>query len=100
MCEAKRPWRAFLTNIPDCGPHEDFGIKYNCENGGPAPESMTDAIYKDTRTISSYKICKGIPDIDLSKEGIHQFDGFTIEVCGVVLWANTVVPDFLLLIEI
>jgi len=62
------------------GPHEDFGIKYNCENGGPAPESMTDAIYKDTRTISSYKICKGIPDIDLSKEGIHQFDGFTIEV--------------------
>jgi phosphoglucomutase len=64
------------------GPDEDFGLKYNCENGGPAPESMTNAIYKDTTTISSYKICKGIPDVDLSKEGKHEFGGgkFVIEV--------------------
>lgn len=27
------------------GPTEDFGIKYNVSNGGPAPEKVTDAIY-------------------------------------------------------
>jgi len=32
------------------GPSEDFGIKYNCENGGPAPEKLTNAIYKNTTT--------------------------------------------------
>ncbi len=31
------------------GPNEDFGIKYNCENGGPAPESLTNAIYAQTQ---------------------------------------------------
>lgn len=51
------------------GPEEDFGIKYNCENGGPAPEKVTDLIYGNTLTISSYKICSDIPAIDLSKTG-------------------------------
>ena len=27
------------------GPDGDFGIKYNISNGGPAPESLTEAIY-------------------------------------------------------
>jgi len=27
------------------GPDGDFGIKYNISNGGPAPESITEAIY-------------------------------------------------------
>ncbi len=27
------------------GPDEDFGIKYNVANGGPAPEKVTEAIY-------------------------------------------------------
>ena len=38
------------------GPHEDFGIKYNTGNGGPAPEKITDAIFERTKTIDSYKI--------------------------------------------
>ncbi len=31
------------------GPEGDFGIKYNIGNGGPAPESVTEAIYAHTQ---------------------------------------------------
>jgi phosphoglucomutase len=51
------------------GPNEDFGIKYNCEHGQPAPESLTDEIYAGTCTIKSYKICKDFPTIDLAVAG-------------------------------
>jgi len=51
------------------GPDEDFGIKYNCENGGPAPDELTDAIYEKTTCIKTYKICTKFPTIDLSKPG-------------------------------
>jgi phosphoglucomutase len=51
------------------GPDEDFGIKYNCENGGPAPESLTNAIYEITRTISTVKICVEFPLVDTSAQG-------------------------------
>jgi phosphoglucomutase len=30
------------------GPNGDFGIKFNSANGGPAPEAVTDAIYRET----------------------------------------------------
>ncbi|KAK1277443.1 Phosphoglucomutase, cytoplasmic [Acorus gramineus] len=46
------------------GPHEDFGIKYNMENGGPAPEGVTDKIYANTKTIKEYLIAEDIPDED------------------------------------
>lgn len=47
------------------GIDEDFGIKYNMSNGGPAPESVTDAIFARTKTIGTYKIWEGdAPDID------------------------------------
>ena len=47
------------------GPHEDFGIKYNGENGGPAPEKLTDAIFERSKKISEYKIVDLEPiDID------------------------------------
>ena len=51
------------------GPDEDFGIKYNCENGGPAQEFLTDAMFANTKSISSYNICKSFPAIDLSTPG-------------------------------
>ncbi|MEL6571167.1 MAG: alpha-D-glucose phosphate-specific phosphoglucomutase [Pseudomonadota bacterium] len=41
------------------GIDEDFGIKFNAANGGPAPESLTDAIFEQTTSISSYKILDG-----------------------------------------
>mmetsp|Transcript_55668 Transcript_55668/g.76584 ORF Transcript_55668/g.76584 Transcript_55668/m.76584 type:complete len:87 (+) Transcript_55668:285-545(+) len=30
------------------GPTEDFGIKFNCQNGGPAQESLTNEIFKQS----------------------------------------------------
>ena len=68
------------------GPEEDFGIKYNCENGGPAPDELTDAIYEGTKTIKEYKICNDFPDIDISTVGFTTVDsadgstGVTVEV--------------------
>lgn len=51
------------------GPTEDFGIKYNCENGGPAPESVTNQIFENTKTIRAYNIATDFPEIDISKIG-------------------------------
>jgi hypothetical protein len=36
------------------GPDEDFGIKFNIDAGGPAPESVTDAMFERTKTIDRY----------------------------------------------
>jgi phosphoglucomutase len=52
------------------GPEEDFGIKYNCEHGEPAPEKVTDAIYEGTTKIKSYKICNDFPTIDIADCGL------------------------------
>ncbi len=61
------------------GPHEDFGIKYNASNGGPAPEKLTDAIFARTKAITSYKIADLGP-IDLDKLGSVRAGGMEIEV--------------------
>ncbi len=58
------------------GPEEDFGIKYNVTNGGPAPESFTNAVYTRSREISQYRICD-LPDVDLDAIG-EQTVGSTI----------------------
>lgn len=68
------------------GPDEDFGIKYNCENGGPAPDALTNAMYLNTTTMKEYKICTDFPSIDISTVGsttIVSSDGsqeVTVEV--------------------
>jgi phosphoglucomutase len=69
------------------GPEEDFGIKYNCENGGPAPEKLTDAIFEVTKTITSVKICSDFPAIDVSKVGstiVKSADGSLMAVVDVI----------------
>jgi len=38
------------------GADGDFGIKYNSSNGGPATETVTGAIFAQTKTISEYHI--------------------------------------------
>ncbi len=61
------------------GPNEDFGIKYNIGNGGPAPEKITDAIYTHTQEISSYKILEHA-DIDLGSLGESRLGNLLVEV--------------------
>ena len=47
------------------GPDEDFGIKYNIANGGPAPESVTEAIYARTTTIDRWMtVAAAVVDLD------------------------------------
>jgi len=61
------------------GIDEDFGIKFNAENGGPAPENLTEKMFAETTMISAYKTAKA-PDVDLSKLGVTQLSGMTIRV--------------------
>ncbi|MBD2109444.1 alpha-D-glucose phosphate-specific phosphoglucomutase [Nodosilinea sp. FACHB-13] len=61
------------------GPDEDFGIKYNTGNGGPAPEGVTDAIYARSQTITEYKILDAT-DIDLDRIATHSLGHTTVEV--------------------
>ena len=61
------------------GPTEDFGIKYNIGNGGPAPEKITDAIFARTKSIDAYKIAD-VPDVNLDNEGTQDVAGMTVTV--------------------
>jgi len=61
------------------GPEGDFGIKYNIENGGPAPEKITDAIYAHTQTLTRYRISDA-PRVDLDRLGSSRIENTTIEV--------------------
>lgn len=61
------------------GPNEDFGIKFNVANGGPAPESFTDAVYARTRTLTEYRIADAA-DVDLDVIGASKVGDMTVEV--------------------
>jgi phosphoglucomutase len=61
------------------GPDEDFGIKYNVANGGPAPEGVTEAIYARTQTIDRW-LDVDAPHIDLDTIGTTQVGDMAVEV--------------------
>lgn len=61
------------------GPKNDFGIKYNLANGGPAPESVTNKIYETSKTITSYKLA-AIPDVDIATVGSKTYGPLEVEV--------------------
>lgn len=65
------------------GPENDFGIKFNCENGGPAPDAFTNNIHQLSTVIKEYKLVRGL-QIDIAKVGVSTYDvagkPFVVEV--------------------
>lgn len=61
------------------GPEEDFGVKFNMANGGPAPEAVTEAMFRRTTEITEYRISDAA-DIDLGRIGATTVDGMAVEV--------------------
>ncbi len=73
------------------GPDEDFGIKYNIANGGPAPESVTEAIHARTLVIDNYRTLTAA-DVDLDRQGVTMMGAMAVEVIDPV-------ADYALLME-
>ncbi|QUS35240.1 alpha-D-glucose phosphate-specific phosphoglucomutase [Falsirhodobacter algicola] len=61
------------------GEDEDFGIKFNMANGGPAPEAITEAMYREASVIVSYNILEA-QDVDLMTLGESSLGGMAVEV--------------------
>ena len=61
------------------GPNGDFGVKVNGANGGPAPESLTNAIYACSQQLDGYRIAAGKP-LPLDAPAEHQVGELSVEV--------------------
>ena len=61
------------------GIDEDFGIKFNMPNGGPAPEAVTEAISARAGQPGEYRILE-TSDIDLSTPGETALGAMVVEV--------------------
>jgi len=67
------------------GPDEDFGIKYNMGNGGPAPEKITDTIYERTKSITSYQTTAQTHAINLAEIGTTNIGNMKVQVIDSVV---------------
>ncbi len=65
------------------GPEGDFGIKFNSSNGGPATETVTDAIYAKSKTISGYHLLDAA-DISLDQLGETTLGTMKVKVIDAV----------------
>ncbi|MBW4963319.1 alpha-D-glucose phosphate-specific phosphoglucomutase [Sulfitobacter sp. CW3] len=74
------------------GIDEDFGVKFNASNGGPAPEKLTAQIFEITQTISRYKIAD-FDDVDLSQLGETRHGDMVIRVVDPVESYQTLMAD-------
>ena len=66
------------------GPDEDFGIKFNGENGGPAPEKLTDEIFQQTLSITHYQTIDA-EDVELDQLGSVQIAQTQIDIIDPVI---------------
>jgi phosphoglucomutase len=61
------------------GPNGDFGVKYNIGNGGPAPEEVTNAVFRRSAGLKQYRIADA-PDLDVGRIGEARIGGMVVEV--------------------
>lgn len=61
------------------GADGDFGIKYNIPAGGPAPESVTDAIHRHSLEIGEYRTLDA-EDVDLSTTSVRSLGATSVEI--------------------
>ena len=61
------------------GPDGDFGVKVNGANGGPAPESLTDAIYACSKVLDGYRIWDPL-ELPLDAPGSQSIGSLQVEV--------------------
>mmetsp|Transcript_5931 Transcript_5931/g.5357 ORF Transcript_5931/g.5357 Transcript_5931/m.5357 type:complete len:82 (-) Transcript_5931:211-456(-) len=47
------------------GENEDFGVKFNTKNGGPALENLTNQMFEESKKIAELKKVE-IPEVDLT----------------------------------
>ena len=62
------------------GPHGDFGVKFNVDNGGQASETLTEAIYARSRSVDRYFLAPAERDVDLSRASVQVLAGMQVEV--------------------
>ena len=66
------------------GPTEDFGVKFNAKNGGPAPESLTNAVYERSKVIDKFWKVKLESPVDISLMHTRkEASGYEIEVVSI-----------------
>jgi phosphoglucomutase len=61
------------------GIDEDFGVKFNGQNGGPAPENLTAKIFDATKIITEFKTVVA-DDIDLNSIGTAHLGDMKVQV--------------------
>lgn len=65
------------------GPNGDFGIKFNVANGGPAPESVTNAIHARSLEITEYRIARA-DHVDIDHAGTGTLGEMAVEIADPV----------------
>ena len=61
------------------GPNGDFGVKFDTANGGQAPESLTEAVWRRSLEIREYLVAD-VPAVDLDRLGLQQAGPLEVEV--------------------
>lgn len=61
------------------GPDGDFGVKFDTANGGQAPESLTEAVWRAAASLEQFRTAD-IPEPDLDRLGPQQAGPLQIEV--------------------